>query len=270
MAGGWNDAISWINPPNKNDMKDLPKKLLIIFLIFLFIASLFALSTPIEQQVQDMDILTMVKKINQGEVESIKVVDTRLEIILQDGTPAKATKEVGESLSTLLKNYNVDPDQLKGVKINIRQDTGLGFWLSALLPILIPLLIIAAFIYFMMRQVQGANSRAMTFGQSRAREVAPQDARNKVTFKDTAGVKEAKEELQEIIEFLKNPRKFISLGARIPKGVLLVWPPGAGKTLLARAVAGEANVPFFSISGSEFVEMFVGVGASIVRDLFRK
>jgi cell division protease FtsH len=121
----------------------------------------------------------------------------------------------------------------------------------------------------MMRQVQGANTRAMTFGQSGAREI-PKNAKDRVTFKDVAGVKEAKEELMEVVEFLRNPKKFIALGAKIPKGALLMGSPGTGKTMLARAVAGEANVPFFHISGSEFVEMFVGVGASRVRDLFTR
>ncbi|HLC99391.1 MAG TPA: ATP-dependent zinc metalloprotease FtsH, partial [Patescibacteria group bacterium] len=143
-------------------------------------------------------------------------------------------------------------------------------FLQALLPFLIPLLIILGFFWFMSRQVQGMNNRAMTFGQSGAREMQPKGGKDRVTFKDVAGVKEAKIELEEIVEFLKNPKKFTALGAKIPKGVLLIGTPGTGKTLMARAVAGEANVPFFHISGSEFVEMFVGVGASRVRDLFRR
>jgi len=137
------------------------------------------------------------------------------------------------------------------------------------LPFLIPFFLIGLVIFFMMRQVQGVNNRAMSFGQSGAREVTP-EAKNRVAFKDVAGLEESKEELREIVEFLKNPKKFTVLGAKIPKGVLLMGSPGTGKTLLARAVAGEANVPFFHIAGSEFVEMFVGVGASRVRDLFRK
>ena len=212
----------------------------------------------------------MVEKINQGEVREIKIIDNKIELTLADGTLTEVQKEAGESLGDLLKNYNVNAEKLKEIKIEVKQDSSLEFWLTALLPFLIPFSFIAGFIYFMMRQVQGANSKALMFGQSRAREVTPQDRRNKVTFRDVAGAREAKQELLEIIEFLKNPRKFINLGARVPKGVLLVGSPGTGKTLLARAVAGEADVPFFNISGSEFVEMFVGVGASRVRDLFRK
>ena len=139
-------------------------------------------------------------------------------------------------------------------------------WIGLLLTGLLPLLVIGGFIFFMMRQAQGTNNQAMSFGKSRARMFLGN--KTVVTFADVAGVDEAKTELQEVVEFLKYPEKFNSLGARIPRGVLLVGPPGTGKTLMARAVAGEAGVPFFSISGSEFVEMFVGVGASRVRDLF--
>ncbi|MBI3074629.1 MAG: ATP-dependent zinc metalloprotease FtsH, partial [Parcubacteria group bacterium] len=138
-----------------------------------------------------------------------------------------------------------------------------------LAPFLIPVLFLIFFFWLLTRQVKGAGMQAFTFGQSKARVVYPDDKGERVTFKDVAGVKEAKEELTEIVDFLKNPKKFLDIGARIPKGVLLMGPPGSGKTLLARAVSGEARVPFFSISGSEFVEMFVGVGASRVRDLFQ-
>ena len=251
-------------------MKNFAKNFLIIFLIFVFISSLFSFYIAPEKEKEQIGILAVVEKINLGQVDSIKIIDNQLIIGLKDGTEVEAAKEVNEPLSTLLKNFNVDPEKLKEVKISVEEDRSLNFWLAALLPFLLPFLIIAAFIYFMMRQVQGANSKALMFGQSRARESSPQDRRNRVTFKDVAGVREAKEELKEIIDFLKNSRKFTNLGARIPRGVLLVGPPGTGKTLLARAVAGEANVPFFSISGSEFVEMFVRVGAFPVRDFFKK
>ena len=251
-------------------MKNLSKNLLVLFLVFLVITSLFSFGLNPEKEKANLDIISMVEKINQGEVREIKIIDNKIELTLADGTLTEVQKEAGESLGDLLKNYNVNAEKLKEIKIEVKQDSSLEFWLTALLPFLIPFLFIAGFIYFMMRQVQGANSKALMFGQSRAREVTPQDRRNKVTFRDVAGAREAKQELLEIIEFLKNPRKFINLGARVPKGVLLVGSPGTGKTLLARAVAGEADVPFFNISGSEFVEMFVGVGASRVRDLFRK
>ncbi|GAI39189.1 unnamed protein product, partial [marine sediment metagenome] len=133
----------------------------------------------------------------------------------------------------------------------------------------LPLLIIGFFLWFMLRGAQRGQMQAFTFGRSRARLIGPNNKKDRVTFKDVAGLREAKEELEEIVEFLKNPKKFVNLGAKIPRGVLLVGPPGTGKTLLAKAIASEANVPFFSVSGSEFVEMFVGVGSSRVRDLFQ-
>jgi cell division protease FtsH len=152
------------------------------------------------------------------------------------------------------------------VTLEVKEQSSLMFWLGNILPFLIPLLVIVVFFWLANRQVKNVNLQAFSFGQSRARVIEP--GKEKITFKDVAGVKEAKEELQEIVEFLKNPKKFLDIGARIPKGVLLMGAPGTGKTLLARAVAGEAGVPFFHISGSEFVEMFVGVGASRVRSLF--
>jgi cell division protease FtsH len=154
----------------------------------------------------------------------------------------------------------------KNVKISVKEVHN-NDWLILLVNAA-PLLLLAGFVFFLMRQMQAGGNKALSFGKSRARLLSAQQ--KKVTFKDVAGTDEAKEELQEIIEFLKDPQKFQKLGGRIPKGVLLVGPPGTGKTLLARAIAGEANVPFFSISGSDFVEMFVGVGASRVRDLFEQ
>ena len=148
------------------------------------------------------------------------------------------------------------------------EESAAGQWLGLLITAFLPVLLIGGFIFFMMRQAQGTNNQAMSFGKSRARMFLGN--KTVITFNDVAGVDEAKQELTEVVEFLKYPEKFNSLGARIPRGVLLVGPPGTGKTLLARAVAGEAGVPFFSISGSEFVEMFVGVGASRVRDLFEQ
>src|SRR3989338_3528713 len=217
-------------------MKNLAKNFLIVFLVFLVVASLFSFSLTPPQEKIPLDIIGMVDKINAGEVTSLKVINDRVLVTLNDGNVAEIRKEPSESLSELLNNYAVDKEKLRQIKIAVEQDYSFEFWLATLLPFLIPFLLIAGFIYFMMRQVQGANSRALMFGQSRAREVTPQDRQNRITFGDVAGVKEAKEELLEVVEFLKSPKKFINLGARIPKGVLLVGPPGTGKTLLARAV----------------------------------
>ena len=251
-------------------MKKVIKNFIIFFLVFLTLAAFLSLyNSPLNDQ-RKVGVGEFIDLINKQEVSEIMIDGEKLEITLTSGEIVESQKEITESLSTLLNNYQVAPEKLEGVKTEVKETNSTAFWLGAILPFLLPFLLIGGFIYFMMRQAQGTNNRAMMFGQSKAKEVTPQNQKNKVTFKDVAGAKEAKEELSEVVEFLKNPKKFTSLGAQIPKGVLLVGPPGTGKTLLARAVAGQASAPFFHISGSEFVEMFVGVGASRVRDLFKK
>jgi cell division protease FtsH len=251
-------------------MKKVVKNFIIFFLVFLTLAAFLSLYNSPLDEVRKVGVGELIDLINNKEVSEIAIDGEKLEITLTSGELIESQKEPTESLSTLLNNYQVAPDKLEGVKTEVKEANSTAFWLGAILPFLLPFILIAGFIYFMMRQAQGTNNRAMMFGQSKAKEVAPQNQKNKVTFKDVAGAKEAKEELEEVVEFLRNPKKFTSLGAQIPKGVLLVGPPGTGKTLLARAVAGQASAPFFHISGSEFVEMFVGVGASRVRDLFKK
>ncbi|MDP2709348.1 MAG: ATP-dependent zinc metalloprotease FtsH [bacterium] len=250
-------------------MKNLIKNFLIFFTVFLLIAALFSLLGGNGQKPQSVGLETLVSQLQNQQVQKVTIVGDTIEVTLKDGQAETVKKEPGETFSQIVKNYDIDPAKLDGVAIEVGGNQGLDFWLAAILPFLIPFLLIGVFIYFMMRSVQGANSRAMMFGQSQARETG-RELKSKVTFKDVAGAKEAKAELAEVVEFLRNPKKFSEVGARTPRGVLLLGSPGTGKTLLARAVAGEANVPFFSISGSEFVEMFVGVGASRVRDLFRK
>ncbi|MBN1326287.1 ATP-dependent zinc metalloprotease FtsH [Candidatus Falkowbacteria bacterium] len=245
------------------------KNFLIFLIIFLVIAVLFSTYNATLDKPEVVGIEKIIQQIENGEISQIIVKNNQLDVTLTNNKKQISTKEPSESLSTLLKNYNVNPELIKKVKVEIKNEEGWAFWLTTVLPFLIPLLFIGVFIYFMMRQIQGANTKAMSFGQSQAREIQ-QKGKGKITFKDVAGCKESKEELTEIVEFLKNPHKFTQLGAKIPKGVLLMGAPGTGKTLLAKAVAGEANVPFLSISGSEFVEMFVGVGASRVRDLFKR
>jgi len=239
-------------------------------LVFLVIVALFSTFAAPTEKKQEVDMGTFIQQLKSDQIKEVVIQSNRLEVTLKDDVTETVSKEAGESFGDIVKNYQIDPVILENIKIDVRENEGLNFWLITLLPFIIPFLLIAGFIYFMMRQVQGANSKAMTFGQSKAREVHPATNKNKVTFEDVAGAHEAKEELKEVVEFLRNPKKFKNLGAKIPKGVLLVGPPGTGKTLLARAVAGEANVPFFNISGSEFIEMFVGVGASRVRSLFSK
>jgi cell division protease FtsH len=251
-------------------MKNLAKNIGMIVITLLLISGLFVLYSKPAEKPADISLSTLVSQINDGNVKEITVDVDELLIVLTDDKKEKTTKERESGLTESLKNYDVDTEKLKAVNIVIKDNTSSSFWVNTVLPFLLPFLLIAGFIWFMLKQAQKGNSQALSFGSSRARMTDPKDKRLRITFKDIAGAKEAKEELTEIVEFLKQPGKFLKLGAKIPKGVLLLGPPGTGKTLIAKAVAGEANVPFFNISGSEFVEMFVGVGASRVRDLFKQ
>jgi len=250
-------------------MKNLIKNFIIFFSVFLLIAVIFSSFSGDMKKPERVSVAEFVRQVNDDRIEEIVVEGAELKVTLKDGSEELVKKEVGETLSELLNNYGVEKEKMSSLNIDVRENEGADYWLGAILPFLLPFLLIGVFVYFMMKGVQGANSKAMMFGQSGAKEFG-QDQKNKTSFKDVAGVKEAKEDVSEVVEFLRHPKKFLELGARIPRGVLLLGPPGTGKTLLARAVAGEAEVPFFHISGSEFVEMFVGVGASRVRDLFKK
>jgi len=209
-------------------------------------------------------------RIEQGDVTAITVrAGTDVFVDLRSGGRAYYYKERETNLFEALQAYGVTDEQLQRVEFNEEPGDNTTGFLFQLLIAVVPTLIIVWLLWRMMRSVRTGQDQAMSFGRSRARVVRDME-RPQVTFSDVAGSEEAKQELQEVVEFLKEPEKFIRLGARIPKGVLMIGPPGTGKTLMARAVAGEAGVPFFSISGSEFVEMFVGVGASRVRDLFER
>lgn len=235
-------------------------------------AILFGLYSIIGDQAtepQNIPISQLVTDINAGTIKNVTVKGGELTISYLDGTTKQAKKEIESSLSETLSNLGVDKVALGQVQIETVNDQGVGYWVGNILPFLLPILFLFFIIWFLSRQARGATGQAFSFGQTRARLVSPDDEKVKITFKDVAGAKEAKSELAEVVDFLKNPKKFIDIGARIPKGILLMGAPGTGKTLLARAVAGEAGVSFFSVSGAEFVEMFVGVGASRVRDLFK-
>jgi cell division protease FtsH len=214
----------------------------------------------------DMPISQVVQLAKEGKVKKITVEGETMVVERTDvQQKARARKDPNTDIFQILSTTGVTPAQLSQIEIDYRKPPEFGNWIGLTVQFL-PFVFLALFLLFMMRQAQGSNNQALSFGKSRARMFMGN--KPTVTFQDVAGVEEAKQELQEVVEFLKYPEKFAALGARIPHGVLLVGPPGTGKTLLARAVAGEAGVPFFSISGSEFVEMFVGVGASRVRDLF--
>ncbi len=245
------------------------KNLLIFLLAILAIAAIFSFfSTGDTAKKGSISIVELSAKIKNEEVSKIEVNGSKLAIELKNGEKKISRKESEESLTQTLINLGVTNDKIDKLSLEIKEESGSSFWITVVLPLLIPVLFIGLFVWFMFGRVQGANSKALSFGESGAKQVDTKAS--KVTFSDIAGSAEAKEELHEVVEFLKDPKKFIKLGAEIPKGVLLLGGPGTGKTLLARAVAGEAGVPFFHISGSEFVEMFVGVGASRVRDLFKK
>ena len=251
-------------------MEKILKNLSTLILLFLLVSSIIILYQSPGKKVAPVSLSELVAEINQDQVKTITVESNVLNIELQDGNKQKASKESESSLSETLTNYGIDTEKLKGVSITVKEASGWSFWLATVLPFLLPFILISAFIWFMMRQAQRGNAQALSFGTSRARMLDPKDKKKRTTFADIAGAEETKTELEEVVDFLKHPKKFLSMGAKIPKGVLLLGPPGTGKTLMAKAVAGEAGVPFFNISGSEFVEMFVGVGASRVRDLFKQ
>jgi cell division protease FtsH len=250
-------------------MKKLITNLFLTLLILFIISGIFTLYSSPFEKTKEVPLNELVAQINEEKVAKIIVEENNLTIELIDGTKEKSRKEQETSLTQSLINYGVNPEKLKQVTLEVKQASGFIAWVVNLLPFIIPFILIVWVLWFMFRQAQKGQTQALMFGKSNPRLTNPLDKKNKITFKDVAGVEEAKEELREIVDFLKYPKKFIDIGARIPRGVLLMGPPGSGKTLLARAVAGEANVPFFHISGSEFVEMFVGVGASRVRDLFK-
>ncbi len=242
-------------------MNRIFKNLSVYLLIVLLAVTALKMSTPTEKPVEEWDLTRFYQAVEQGQIREV-VLTPHDEIIKIEGVLKNDSKfTVNVPAATQITERLT----AKGI-ITKTQPAPQPPWWTGLLGSIIPILLLVGLVFFMMQQTQGGGSRVMQFGKSRAR--LHTDEKNKVTFRDVAGADEVKEELEEVIEFLRNPRKFNEIGAKIPKGVLLFGPPGTGKTLLARAVAGEADVPFYSISGSDFVEMFVGVGASRVRDLF--
>ncbi len=238
----------------------------IYLIIFVAVIAIFFTLFSSGDNGQETDLTTILDQAENGQITKIVVDGDRL-IATPRQNPNNlliATKEPGASIFDILQAAEINPVQ-EGILVEVTRSSGLGNLFGILIQFL-PLIFFGGILLFMMRQAQGSNNQTLGFGKSRARMFTGN--RPTVTFSDVAGVEESKAELEEVVEFLKYPERFLALGAHIPKGVLMVGPPGTGKTLLSRAVAGEAGVPFFSISGSEFVEMFVGVGASRVRDLF--
>ncbi len=250
-------------------MKNLFKNLIVILLIFLVISGIFALfSQPFEKQ-EKIAFSQLIKDIEREKVQKITVSGSELTIEYKEGETKESRKETETSLTESLINLGVKEEKLKEIEIETKKEGGAWGWLGPVLIYVLPLLLFVGFFFFIFRQAKTGATQAFSFTKAKARLFGAEGhSKEKITFKDVGGLKEAKEELKEIVDFLKNPKKYLKMGARIPRGVLLMGAAGTGKTMLARAVAGEANVPFFSISGSEFVEMFVGVGSARVRDLF--
>jgi len=249
-------------------MSNFVKNLIWATITIVAIASLF--SYTIEKNAsapEQIGLNDLASRIIAGQVESINVEGETLNITLKDkGAKAIAKKEPETGIIQTLSNMGVSSSSLQSVKISIQDPSSFKYWMNILIPTILPFLLITGIIWYMMRSAKSGVNQAFNFG--RANIKLSNFSKEKVVFADVAGSKEAKEELTEVVDFLKNPKKYLDIGARIPRGVLLVGLPGTGKTLLARAVAGESNVPFFHISASEFVEMFVGVGASRIRDAF--
>ena len=237
------------------------RQIIFIIIIFLLGSGLYNLfGAPYKNEAKEVPLSEVTTALDKSRVDKIEIDGDKVTAHLKDGSQLKSYKEAGVSVS----EYGITPEK---VNIDIKNPNRGSIW-PTLISVILPFILLAIFIWLLMRQAQGANMRAMSFGKSQAR--LANNGRKKVTFKDVAGLYEAKQELVEIVDFLKNPEKYRRIGAEIPRGVLLIGAPGVGKTLLAKAVAGEAGVPFFSLSASEFVEMFVGVGAARVRDLFQK
>jgi len=252
-------------------MKNLIKNFIFVILILLIISGIFTLFiSPLEKE-KEISLTQLVEEVNQEKVKKITAFGSGISIEYHDETKAKSRKEPETGLRETLITYGVNEEKINKVETDIKEEKqGVFSWLGPLLLLgLLPLLLFGFFFFFILRQAKAGATQAFSFTKARARLFGAEGhPKEKITFKDVAGLKEAKEELKEIVDFLKNPKKYLAMGARIPRGVLLMGAAGTGKTLLARAVAGEASVPFFSIAGSEFVEMFVGVGSSRVRDLF--
>ncbi|MCJ7788615.1 MAG: ATP-dependent metallopeptidase FtsH/Yme1/Tma family protein, partial [Candidatus Atribacteria bacterium] len=240
---------------NKN-YKNIGLYLLVLIITVSIISSFFE---PKSTASQELTYSQFLKEIETNNMSKVTIINNSITGTLIDGTNFSTYSPNDPELINILRSKNIIIEAKPPVEVS---------WWMRLLSSILPMLLIIGVWIFMLQQMQGGGNKVMSFGKSRAKLLGKETP--KITFKDVAGIDEAEEEVEEVIDFLKNPAKFKKLGARIPRGILLYGPPGAGKTLLARAIAGEAGVPFFSISGSDFVEMFVGVGASRVRDLFKQ
>lgn len=249
-------------------MKNLIKKFGIFILIIIIVSGIFSLFSQEFQTTKQITLSQLVNEINQGNVKKIIVgYDDKLEVIFQNDSKAESTKEKETGLSQSLLNLGLKAENLNKIDIDPKKESGMSLWIGPII-LMLPIILIFIFFFITFQRAKTGAMEAFSFTKAHPRIFLGGNQKEKTTLKDVGGLKEAKEELKEIVDFLKNSKKFLKIGARIPRGVLLMGHPGTGKTLLARAVASEAGVPFFSISGSEFIELFVGVGAGRVRSLF--
>ena len=247
-------------------MNKLAKSFLIVLLLFLALSLLFSAIGSKSLETKEVSFSEAIQSLKEQEVTKIVIHPSKINIFLQDDNVLITDRELNVSFLETLQSFGFSSEEISALNIEIEGDSASAIFFTMILPILIPILLIGFLLFYSLRRANQGAMQIFSFSRSNIKLFSP--SKDGITFKDVAGLKESKEELKEIVEFLKTPKKFHDLGAKIPRGVLLMGPPGSGKTLLARAVAGEAKVPFFHISGSEFVEMFVGVGASRVRDTF--
>jgi cell division protease FtsH len=247
-------------------MNKLAKSFLVVLLIFLSLSLMFSALDSSSVTKEELSLSKAMQVLKEQSPQKVVLHPNRFEIFLTEENVLIAEREPSVSFSETLKNFGFSPEEISTLNIEVKGESGTAIFLSIILPILLPILLIGFILLYSFRRANQGAMQIFSFSRSNIKLFSP--TKDRITFKNVAGLKEAKEELKEVVEFLKTPKKFHDLGAKIPRGVLLMGPPGSGKTLLARAVAGEAKVPFFHISGSEFVEMFVGVGASRVRDTF--
>lgn len=247
-------------------MSKILRSFLLVFGFFLLLSFLFAGFDSTALSSKKLSLSQALQMVKEQKADSVIVFPGRIEVVSKDKEVFTADREQNVSFIETLKNFGFSEEEIGSLNLEVKEESGLAVWLAVLLPILLPALVIVGFFMYSLKRANQGAMQIFSFSRSNIKLFSPN--KDRITFNDVAGLEEAKEELKEVVDFLKNPKKFQDLGARIPRGVLLMGPPGSGKTLLARATAGEAKVPFFHISGSEFVEMFVGVGAGRVRDAF--